>query len=416
MSWPNFQVVEWGILIALSFLLPLSIFFSAAAAFEAPPRRVAGPGGEGLRRRTGSEAGLPHPSLELVRARYEEAQLGGAERKPTFWGRVRACASREVVAYLLPTGIFVLLSLMGFFLVLSAVHSEFKDANLLMLGLTVDPSSASASYQTATALIVSAGFLGAYVWSVNYLILRVANFDLSPLDFLRVSAHVLLTTLIAGVFRYFVGASTGVDLATASVLLAAFVIGLVPTLGLNTLIDRLPASFRLKRVAPEAKQIGRELPLDLIDGIDSAIKFRLANYEINDVQNLATENPINLYVGTPYNLLEILDWIAQAQLLVSLGPSKFLELRTANIRDSSACWRSVPRRGGRQLLKRCLFDQDAADDIVEANLKGIADFLHVQRLVHLRDVVASSLKPPTAAWEVAPGGGAEVRNLSSVRG
>jgi hypothetical protein len=63
---------------------------------------------------------------------------------------------------------------MGFFLVLSAIDYEFKHINLLMRGLFVDPSG-SESYQAATALIVSAGFLGSYIWSVNYLVLRVGQ-------------------------------------------------------------------------------------------------------------------------------------------------------------------------------------------------------------------------------------------------
>jgi len=239
---------------------------------------------------------------------------------------------------------------------MSVLRYGFDDPNLLMSGL-FQTTTDIAAYRTVTALIVGAAFLGAYVWSVNYLILRVANFDLTPLDFLRVSGHILLTTLAAGVFRHVVAAGTGAaGLAAATVLLVAFLMGLFPSLGLNTLIDRLPATFRLKRIAPEANEIGRDLPLDLIDGVDSGIKFRLGNYEINDVQNLAMQNPVALYVVTPYSLLEVIDWVAQAQLLIEIGPSGYLRARGKSIRDIHGLLDTGSTPQGRAVLGPLLFD------------------------------------------------------------
>jgi hypothetical protein len=123
--------------------------------------------------------------------------------------------------------------------------------------------------------------------------------------------------------------------------------------------------------------------------VDTGIKFRLANYEINDAQNLATENPIGLYVATSYNLLEIMDWVAQAQLLITLGPSKYLAAREKSIRDIHGLLSLGGTAQGAELLAQ-LFG--LPKDIVEAKLESIAADLHVQRLTHLRGIIASSMQ------------------------
>jgi hypothetical protein len=386
----RFELIEWAILVLFSLILPLSIFFGRGSIRK---RRLAALRDLEEKAFKANKHGPSPilPSLELVRARYEQAAFGGANGK----GNLSLYAS-ELMAYLLPTAIFVLITLVGMYLVFSSIHSQWASPHLLLIGLSSNAADAK-SYQSVTALVVSAGFLGAYIWSISYLVLRVANFDLTPLDFLRVSAHILLTALLTGVFRHFVGASTEAQLATATVLVASFVMGLVPSLGLDTLIDRLPASFRLKRVIAEASDISREFPLDLIDGIDSAIKFRLANYEINDVQNLATENPINLYVGTPYNLLQIIDWIAQAQLLIAVGPKNYLELRKVNIRDVFSLLDVGSSPEGAALLKRCLFDPAGSPEVMDVCLQTIQSSLHVKRLINLKQTIAGTLETASHA-------------------
>lgn len=78
--------------------------------------------------------------------------------------------------------------------------------------------------------------------------------------------------------------------------------------------------------------VTRLVSLDIIDGIDFATRFRLEECGIYDVQNLATYNPIMMFIETPYGIYQCIDWAAQAQLCHILGPEKFLMFRELNIR------------------------------------------------------------------------------------
>ena len=370
--------------VLLSVLIPLSIFVGRRNVrirrlrLLRSWRDVLGPVAE--------NGALP-ACFTAIEARY----LDGTEGKP-FLTRMGAWP-KEILIYALPTLVFALVSGCGFALLFSLGRDWLAGATTLLQGLHADNNNPQ-SFTAATALVLGAGFIGAYIWSVKYLVLRIANFDLSPLDFLSTSAHILLTVFVAWVLRQVVAAPVPDAFGIATVLLIAFLSGLYPWLGVNVLVDRLPVKGLLKREVKEAPDIKRSFPLDLIDGIDTTIKFRLNQLDVADAQNLATANPVELFVETPYGFGQILDWMAQAQLLTELGPQVFPRARDAGIRDVVCLLDMGKSADGLPLIRPFLGAGNDPDPQLRIRIDSITNKLHVCHLMRWMKLLAQAIRDP----------------------
>lgn len=177
----------------------------------------------------------------------------------------------------------------------------------------------------------------------------------------------------------------------------AFLIGLAPESGLALISRRI--RMRVEKSIPDGFFDRVEItPVEIIDGIDSAIAYRLEQNNIEDVQNLATANPIQLYIETPYGLFEVFDWVLQAQLCVVSGTDVFLELKRHGIRTIFDLERAVLADGvpdsyaeaigeilfknGNSLFRSRLGGPESpiSADIVRHAVAVGGDDLHVQRL------------------------------------
>jgi hypothetical protein len=342
------------------------------------------------------------PSLELVKYKYDPesaTSAAGLEEEQSGWWH-----------YAMPVALYVLLAFLGFrrcfypsaFSPSGALNQNtLQELSSFVLGGIRKPDSEQLASFAANGCYT---FLGAYLWTIFYLIKRVSNFDLSPLSFLRCSAQIVFAGFVSAAVWH-----TGNSLLGDKFVFVAgvaFLIGWFPDLGLQYLITKYP-SMQLKRITPATNELCEELPLDCITGIDAFMKFRLAEFEIEDVQNLATINPIQLFVETPYGLYEVIDWVAQAQLILAVGASKTLQLRKLNVRTIFDLEKIAHQPVlGRLVLKILLsgapqsnpqqtdldaLSDDGSSDLLTNMIAVIREDLHVQRLRQIWEIIAMRL-------------------------
>jgi hypothetical protein len=256
-------------------------------------------------------------------------------------------------------------------------------------------------------------YFGALMFCIRRLLRSVSNFDLSPTTFLNCSVHVLfgiVTAIIIANAWAEVMPDVAPGVTAGALIVVAFVVGFVPDAGLRFLLSRSRLRIQ-KGEDEEVYKSVRATSIDVLDGIDFEIRQRLGEHNIIDVQNLATANPIMMFVETPYGLYELIDWVGQAQLCCAVGVSKYIRLKKLNIRTTFDLERvvlddttSTPEL--RQYVGAILFDGQAApganagpgsvaypDSAVVAAVRAIVDDLHVQRLRQIWNRIQERLGP-----------------------
>jgi len=375
-------------------------------------------------------------TLELARNKYGARPAATAAQQ----GRDDKATARSLTrpyALLISAVPYLLLCIIGFLILIepicALISTDSCFGNLIVQALIwiEHPGSAAdaAPRLLEAAAIVGAAFLGGYLFTLRTLLRAVMNFELSPITWLRAAVHILSGSIVALLLYRTLGDTPLSDVLQITAtpgtsplrvwLAVAFVAGYVPDFGLSTLVRYLHITH-LKTVDGDVMKSVAIIPIEIIDGIDYDVRYRLEETNIVDIQNLATYNPILLFVETPYGLYEAFDWVLQAQLCLAVGPKTFLELKKYKLRTIFDLEKAVTGDGtdgltrmigtvlytdadpqARKFIAAAAADPDAAGppDVVSIRraVTVMGDNLHTQRLRQLWSVIYEQLTPAAAA-------------------
>lgn len=285
-----------------------------------------------------------YPALNLAALRYGGSLHDGRRNEPR---EIEAAAEPRTSRWPLffSAIAYLVFCALGYLLLLAPLCKVFglnQECRPAWIDLALFWSQTRPSGDTPDLIpivaIAGAAFLGAHIFTLRFLFKAALNSELNQFKWIRGALHVLTGVVVAVVFyRVF----SGTDLikkifdddknAAALWLGLAFFAGWMPDLALTGMFRRLKITG-LKFTDEDIYKSVSAVPVEVLDGVDYDIRYRLDENNIVDVQNLATYNPIALYVETPYSLAEIFDWVQQAQLCTQVGSKAYVELKSLGIR------------------------------------------------------------------------------------
>jgi hypothetical protein len=198
-------------------------------------------------------------------------------------------------------------------------------------------------------------FLGAYFYILQMLVRRYFQNDLKATAYINATMRIVIVILIVWVIDPLLADTT--SQATRSAL--AFVIGVFPTVGwqvLQQFLIRKPIGLVVDSLEPKHK-------LGDLDGLNIWYESRLLEVGIEDMQNLATTDIVDLMLNTRIPVDRIVDWIDQAFLYLRVvdEPSREL-LRRYGIRTATDLEDALGDAAAAESLARLLNYVRATDE------------------------------------------------------
>ena len=184
----------------------------------------------------------------------------------------------------------------------------------------------------SVSLTLLASILGAYTYLFRAFHQAIENFDLAPASFFGAASNFIFAIVVTQIaIVYLAKAAADAPTATGLLMVTAFIGAYMP----DDILRYFLSLSSIRQLKQERSDFGREIesiPIEVLDGIDSKVRYRLSEFHIESIQNLASANPLMLFVETPYGFYQTLDWVSQAQLCASVGPDATFKLWKLGIR------------------------------------------------------------------------------------
>jgi hypothetical protein len=182
------------------------------------------------------------------------------------------------------------------------------------------------------------GFIGSYAFIVQSLVRRYFQADLKTHAYVSAMARVILVSaLITAIHPLWTmqGVSQQTELAFA------FLIGFFPELGLRALRQGLASVMSALPIGTDER-----FPLRQLDGVTIWVQARFLEEGIEDMQNLATANLVDLMLHTRMPISRLVDWIDQSFLYLRIGNGNGRTAKTNQGADDESGDRKLLRRYG----------------------------------------------------------------------
>jgi hypothetical protein len=205
-------------------------------------------------------------------------------------------------------------------------------------------------------------FLGAYLFVLQMLIRRFFQSDLRSGAYAHALVRILAAVLLVPVVHQLLLATGGSAVARWEPLVV-FAVGAFPLIGIEAIVQA--ASRPLRLAVPSLRPT---YPLSQLDGLNVWYEARLVEEGIEDMQNLATANLVDVMLHTRVPVGRLVEWVNQAYLAIHLPPasggwlSEKLERRARRKARERAA--EVPSRHLRDVLRTA--GVTTATDLVRA--------------------------------------------------
>ncbi len=154
-------------------------------------------------------------------------------------------------------------------------------------------------------------FVGAYLFILHMLLRRFFQSDMKASAYVNAIVRVLSALVLIAVLDMAMLA----DRPTYERVAAAFAVGFFPLVGLQALHGL--GAVLLKQAVPSLRD---DYPLSDLDGLSVWYEARLLELGIEDMENLATANLVDVTLHSRVPVGRMVDWVDQAHLYLHLEP------------------------------------------------------------------------------------------------
>jgi hypothetical protein len=221
---------------------------------------------------------------------------------------------------------------------------------------------------------IAFAFLGSYFYILQMLVRRYFQNDLKATAYLSATMRIIIVTLLVWTIDPLLEADTSQAWRSA----LAFVIGVFPSVGWQALTQVLVK----KPLQLGVKSLQSNYPLSDLDGLNIWYESRLLEEGVEDMQNLATADLVDVMLNTRIPVERLIDWVDQALLYLHIDRNDRETLRRYGIRSATDlidAFTFPSARGFSKELERLLNKRDGIDDGNASVMRSILATLATER-------------------------------------